>query len=134
MIVRTAVDEYIGEKCEGAKSVRDVNNSYISRRLLTKEDKMGYTMTVTEISKGVTLNMEYRNHLESCLLIEGEGVLSTPDGFECTLKPAMMYAFDKNDKHTFYAKTDLKLVCVFVPALQEEVHDGTQIQGIYSSY
>ncbi len=134
MIVRTVVEEDVGEKCERAKAVHDANNSYVSRRLLTEKDEMGYTMTVTEIAKGTMLNMEYRNHLESCLLIEGEAILSTPSGFECILKPGMMYALDKNDKHSCFAKTDLKLVCVFIPALQDEVHNWKQKQDFYSSY
>ncbi len=134
MIVRTVVEEDVGEKCEGAEVVCCINNSYVSRRLLTKKDAIGYTLTVTEIDKGTTLSMEYRNHLESCLLTEGEGILSMSCGFEHTLKPGMMYALDKNDKHTFIAKTDVKLVCVFVPALQDEVHNWNQQEGIYSSY
>ncbi len=132
MIVRTVVEEDIGEKCEGAKVVCDTKNLFASRRLLTKNDDMGYTVTVTDVVKGATLNLEYRNHLESCLLLEGEATLSTPDGFECTLKPGMMYALDKNDKHSLVAKTDLRFVCVFLPALQDETHDW--MQGLYSSY
>ena len=39
--------------------------------------------------------------------------------------PRSIYALDKHDKHILRAKTDMRLICVFHPALTgEEVHDA----------
>ena len=40
------------------------------------------------------------------------------------LHPGAMYMLDKNERHTIEARTDMRLVCVFTPALVgPETHD-----------
>jgi len=89
-----------------------------SRRFLLETDGMGYTLTDTIVRAGTTSLLEYKNHLESCYCIEGEGeVKTTEDGKVYSIKVGTMYALDKNDSHYLTAFTTMRLVCVFSPAL-----------------
>ena len=69
--------------------------------------------------------MEYRNHLEANLVIEGEGELTDEgSGQVHRLAPGTLYALDKHDRHTLVAATAMRIVCVFSPALVgPETHD-----------
>lgn len=91
----------------------------LSRRFLLHSDSMGYTLTDTIVRAGTKSRLEYRNHLESCYCIEGTGEVVDLDGNSHPIRPGTMYALDKNDAHFLIAApdTDLRLVCVFSPAL-----------------
>lgn len=105
-----------------------------SRRFLISEDNMGYSLTDTIINEGTTSLLEYKNHLESCYCIEGEGeVISANEGKVHLITPGTMYALDKNDKHYLIAHTRMRLICVFSPALNgHERHEFKN--GVSSHY
>lgn len=111
MITRS-LDEIIG-------SERDIDwGNGRSRRFLIEEDKMGYSVTETVINAGTTSLLEYKNHMEACYCIAGEGEVITYDDEKVhPIKPGTIYALDKNDKHYLTAHSEMKLVCVFMPAL-----------------
>ena len=44
-----------------------------SHRLLTEKDKMGFTVCHTIVRAGTQSELHYRNHLEACYCIDGEG-------------------------------------------------------------
>jgi L-ectoine synthase len=93
-----------------------------SRRFLLERDGMGYSLTDTIVEAGSESRMEYRNHLETCYCVEGEGELEC-GGVSHPLRPGTMYALDKNDSHVLRAHSTLRLVCVFRPALKgREAH------------
>lgn len=95
-----------------------------SRRFLVESDNMGYSVTDTIINAGTTSLLEYKNHLEACYCIEGEGEVKTEHGEVHPIKPGTIYALDKNDKHYLTAYTTMRLVCVFLPALKgNETHN-----------
>jgi L-ectoine synthase len=97
----------------------------ISRRFLTESDGMGYTLTDTIVNAGTKSRLEYRNHLEACYCVEGEGEVVDMDGNSFPITPGVMYALDKHDAHFLVAAphTDLRLICMFTPALRgDEVH------------
>jgi L-ectoine synthase len=98
---------------------------WTSSRYLVRDDGVGFTMTQTTCSAGQTQELEYKNHIEANLIIEGEATLTdvgTGEVYE--LGPGSMYALDKHDRHRLVAKTDLRIVCVFSPALTgAETHD-----------
>lgn len=97
----------------------------LSRRFLLYSDNMGYTLTDTIVRAGTTSKMEYLNHFEACYCIEGEGEVRDREGNSHPIRPGTMYALDKNDPHFLIAApyTDLRLVCVFSPALHgDESH------------
>jgi L-ectoine synthase len=97
----------------------------LSRRFLLESDGMGYTLTDTIVRAGTTSRLEYRRHLEACYCIEGKGEVSHVDGTSHPLEPGTLYALDQHDAHYLTASPDkdLRLVCVFSPALQgQETH------------
>ena len=78
---------------------------------------------------GSELTLEYKHHYEACYCIAGRGtVTAQADGVTHELTPFTVYALDRNDPHTVRAYEDLRLICVFNPALNgREVHreDGS---------
>lgn len=117
-----------------SNSERDVSwGNGQSRRFLIESDTMGYSLTDTIVNAGTTSLLEYKNHLETCYCIEGEGeVVSFEDGTVYPIKPGTMYALDKNDKHYLTAHTTMRLVCVFSPALIG--HERHNLSGEASSH
>jgi L-ectoine synthase len=121
MIVRT-INDIKGSKRE----VIAPNGNWASRRLLLKDDNMGFSFHETIIFAGTETTIWYKNHLEAVYCVEGEGEVETiNDGKIYPILPGTMYALDKHDKHYLRAlNNDLRLICVFNPALVgNEVHD-----------
>ena len=119
MIVRTVEDL----KTHG--SHREKPGVWSSARYLLRRDGMGFTLTETTVAAGSSQTMQYKNHVEANLIIEGEGdVTDLATGRVHRLKPGTMYALDRHDRHRIDAITDMRLVCVFSPALAgPETHD-----------
>ena len=117
MIVRDLAD---AEKTDR----RVTSQNWESTRLLLRSDQMGFSFHVTTIYAGTTTPMWYRNHLEAVLCIQGDGEIETnADGKVYQIRPGVMYALDKNDKHVLRARSEMKMVCVFNPPLMgKEVH------------
>ncbi|MBK7949561.1 MAG: ectoine synthase [Deltaproteobacteria bacterium] len=105
---------------------RDVRTtSWRSLRLILAEDGMGFSFHVTTIDAGSSIEMQYRNHLESVYCIEGQGAIEDLGrGIRHDIEPGIVYALDQHDRHRLHATTKLVLACVFNPPLQgREVHD-----------
>ena len=102
---------------------------WISRRILVARDGLGYSLHDTVIKAGAELTLKYKHHFEACYCIAGSGdITAHSDGVTHVLKPFTVYALEQHDLHTVRAHEDLRLVCVFNPALSgEEVHrdDGS---------
>ena len=97
----------------------------VSRRFLLEGDGMGYTVTDTIVNAGTKSLLEYEHHLEACYCIEGRGKVIEMDGTEHDIEVGTMYALDKRDPHWLLGgeDEDLRLVCMFVPALKgDEAH------------
>ncbi|ODS40448.1 MAG: L-ectoine synthase [Candidatus Altiarchaeales archaeon WOR_SM1_79] len=110
---------------------RDVKTeNWNSRRLLLKRDGMGYSVHDTLIHAGTETKIHYKNHLEACYCIEGEGEIESLENGEVhALKPGTIYALDKHDPHLLRAKSEMRLICVFnPPVVGREVHDEN---GVY---
>ena len=110
-------------KLEDVKTVEWGNG--VSRRFLLEADGMGYTVTDTVVNKGTKSLLEYENHLEACYCISGKGSVIEMDGTEHEIVPGTIYALDKHDAHYLLAsdEEDLRLVCMFTPALKgDEAH------------
>ncbi len=119
MIVRSIADL----KAQGRYAEKP--GVWTSSRYLLRDDDVGFTLTQTTVAAGQTQLMEYKNHIEANLVIDGEGVvLDTATGTEHPLGPGTMYTLDKHDRHELRATTDMRIVCVFTPALVGgETHD-----------
>ncbi len=118
MILRDLQSVTDSEHCIKAKT-------WTSRRLLLRADGMGFSMHDTLIHAGTETPIWYKNHLEAVYCVEGEGELHSLDtGENFVIKPGTLYALDKHDRHILRAHTQLRLVCVFNPALSgKETHD-----------
>lgn len=92
----------------------------LSRRFLLEADGMGYSITDTTVRAGTMSRLEYRKHLEACYCIEGEGEVVDMAGNPHVLRPGVLYALNNHDPHLLVAApdTDLRLICVFSPALR----------------
>jgi len=112
---------------------RDVHaHTWNSRRLLLRDDGMGFSMHDTLMHAGTETAMWYRNHLEAVYCIEGEGeLLDLTSGETHRIEPGTLYALDAHDRHVVRAHTTLRMVCVFNPPVTgREVHDA---DGAYPS-
>ena len=119
MIVRTIEDlKELGQ-------YRENPGVWSSARYLLRKDNCGFTLTQTTISAGASQTMQYRNHIEANLVIDGEGeVTDLETGSSWPLVPGTVYTLDKHQQHRIDAHTDMRLVCVFTPALVgPETHD-----------
>ena len=124
MIVRKLRDLLGTDKEVGSKDL-----GWTSRRLLLKDDGMGYSVHDTVIHQGAALEMHYKNHLEAVYLTEGAGEIEDlATGEVHALEKDTLYALNKNDKHVLRANkgTHMRMVCVFNPPVSgTEVHDET---------
>ena len=97
-----------------------------SRRILLAAYGLGYSLHDTLVREGAELELEYKNHVETNYCIAGEGeVEEVSTGRVWPLAEGSVYVLNAHQRHILRAlKGDLRLVCVFTPALTgEEVHD-----------
>ncbi|MFX0540716.1 ectoine synthase [Roseovarius sp. S4756] len=103
-----------------------VGDAFESRRILLARDGLGYSFHDTLIKAGSTQRLEYKNHVEANYCIEGEGEIEeVATGRTWPLVPGTMYVLDAHDAHIIRARTGMRLLCVFTPALTgTETHDA----------
>jgi len=105
---------------------RDVKApTFSSRRFLLRNDGMGFSFHDTVLYAGSETYIWYKHHLEAVYCIDGTGELEDLDhGVTHPISPGTFYALDGHERHYLRATTDLRMMCVFSPALTgEEVHD-----------
>jgi len=119
MIVRT-LDDLVD-------TPRDVRGPvWASRRFLLAEDGVGFTLTETTVEAGAEQVLWYKHHVEANYVIEGEGeVEDLASGEVFPLAAGSIYVLDGHERHCLRARTRMRLVCVFTPALTgAETHDA----------
>lgn len=111
MITRS-VSEVVG-------SERDVHGpGWKSRRLIVADDDVGYSLHETILEPGVELRFEYLNHRETVYCIDGAGsVEDLNSGRRVPLRPGSTYSAGIGEPHVVRADTEVKVLCVFTPAL-----------------
>ena len=99
--------------------------TFVSRRLLLADDKVGFSFHDTILYEGSTTRMWYANHIEAVYCIEGEGTLEDlVNGETHEVTPGMLYTLNGHEKHVLHATTQLRMMCVFNPPLTgAELHD-----------
>ncbi len=120
MIVRR-LNEIIG----GERDVAAENGNWVSRRLLLKHDGMGFSFHDTTIFAGTETYIHYKNHLEAVYCVSGRGEIEDLETGEIhAISDGTMYALNGHERHYLRAEEDLRMICVFNPALTgAEVHD-----------
>jgi L-ectoine synthase len=90
-----------------------------SKRMIIKRDGMGFSVHETRVVEGAELHLQYKNHVEANYCFAGEGeVTNVATGVTYPIAPGTIYALEDHDEHIVRAiKGDLRLVCVFNPAL-----------------
>lgn len=107
-------------------------DAFESRRILLAADSVGYSLHDTLVKAGTTQHLHYMNHIESNYCIEGEGeVENVTTGEVHPVTPGTMYLLDQHDAHILRARTDMRLVCIFTPALTG--HETHNKDGSYSA-
>ncbi len=117
------------DACEG--SAREVSGpTWTSRRLLLKNDRMGFSFHDTILHAGTVTEMEYKHHLEAVYCIAGSGELeSLVTGERWPIAVGTVYALNQHDRHRLHAHTELRMVCVFNPPLT-----GAEVHGPDGAY
>lgn len=128
MLVRR-LDDVLGTE-------REVGNAnWTSRRLLLADDCMGFSLHDTLIHADATTEMHYQHHLEAVYCVEGRGrvkVVETGEEFE--IQPGTVYALNGHERHLLTADIEMRMVCVFNPALVgREEHDENGVYPLLSA-
>ncbi|QSO55219.1 ectoine synthase [Alicyclobacillus curvatus] len=99
--------------------------TWVSRRLLLSNDKVGFSLHDTVMKAGTETTMWYKNHVEAVYCIEGQGELEDlVSGRKHQLSPGTLYVLNGHERHVVRPKTDVRMVCVFNPPVTgRETHD-----------
>ena len=113
-------EEIVGTKGDAS------GDHWHSFRLLHEEDGMQVTLTDSILEAGFEMQLWQKNHLEACYCLEGEGTVEEVDsGTVHEIRPGTLYAMNNHDKHRIKARTQMRIICTFYPALTgQEVHDS----------
>lgn len=102
---------------------------WTSVRMLLADDDMGFSFHITTLKAGSEHTFEYKHHFESVYCISGKGAITDhATGETHDIRPGVMYALDKHDKHTIRADEEMVMACCFNPPVTgREVHraDGS---------
>ncbi|UGT44957.1 ectoine synthase [Nocardia yamanashiensis] len=123
MIVRTTA--------EITSTERDVAGpGWRSKRIVLAGDGVGFSFHETTIEESTVHEFHYQHHIEAVWLTEGEGTLVDLErGVTYELGPGSMYLLDGNERHRLFARTRMRMLCVFNPPVSgQEVHDEN---GVY---
>lgn len=105
-------------------------DNWTSRRLLLRHDGAGFSMHDTLIHAGTSTEMHYQNHLEAVYCVQGKGTLQDLEsGTTHDIEDGTLYVLNGHERHILTAETELRMICVFTPALVgTETHDEN---GVY---
>jgi L-ectoine synthase len=97
-----------------------------STRLLVRSDGVGFTLADFTMEPGSEATLQYKNHIECNYIVEGRGTLENLEtGSTYEIRPGIMFTLDKHERHRVRAKTRIRIIVVFVPALMGgETHDA----------
>lgn len=111
MIVRTLEDVV------GGKGDRHGNKCH-SLRLLHEEDGLAVTLSDSILEAGFEMTVRQKHHLQACYCLEGEGsVEELANGRVHEIRAGTLYAMNDHDRHRLRAKTRMRVICTFFPAL-----------------
>ncbi|MFD4368507.1 ectoine synthase [Rhodococcus sp. NPDC058521] len=94
------------------------SDHWTSKRIILGDDKVGFSYHETKVAADTETPLHYPDYIEAVWLIEGRGELVDRDN-ETTypLAPGGMYLLDGHERHTIIAYTQLRMYCVFAPAV-----------------
>jgi L-ectoine synthase len=96
---------------------------YRSIRLLSKEDRLGFSVSDVYLPAGDEVDLWYKHHWEANYVLEGTAeVEDLATGEKIALEPGVMYVVGPRDKHRLRTTTELHLFTIFTPALEDVVY------------
>ena len=102
---------------------------WTSVRMLLADDGMGFSFHITTLNAGSEHTFEYKHHFESVYCMSGRGSITDHGtGQTHLIRPGVMYALDRHDRHTLRSEEELVMACCFNPPVTgDEVHreDGS---------
>ncbi|HEV2514453.1 MAG TPA: ectoine synthase [Devosia sp.] len=127
MIVRDLTEARAGDRLV-------IADGWDSTRLLLAGDAMGFSFHITRIHANTSHVFHYKHHFESVYCISGEGSIEELDtGKVHQIRPGVLYALDRNDRHRLSATTEMVMACCFNPPVSgREVHreDGSYAPAV----
>ncbi len=95
-------------------------------RYLLADDDAGFSVSDVVAPAGTENTLQYKNHVEANLVLEGEGTVEDlATGEVHTLAPGTIYVVYPTDRHVVRAITDVRLISIFNPPLVgDETHDA----------
>ena len=96
-------------------------------RLLTRSDRVGFSVSEARANAGEVSDLWYKNHWEANFVRSGHGVLEDRGtGERWPLEPGVLYCVGPTDRHRIIRAPDvgLRIISVFNPPIVgEETHD-----------
>ncbi|MDZ7931858.1 MAG: ectoine synthase [Rhodococcus sp. (in: high G+C Gram-positive bacteria)] len=93
-------------------------DTWVSKRIVLSDDEVGFSYHETSVAAGTETPLHYPDYIEAVWLIEGTGQLVDRDNdITYGLAPGTMYLLDGHERHTIIAHTQLRMYCVFNPAV-----------------
>lgn len=93
-------------------------DNWTSKRIILADDNVGFSFHETTVTAGTRTPLHYPDYIEAVWMIEGHGQLVDHDhDTTYPLDPGTMYLLDKHEHHTIVADTELRMYCVFNPAV-----------------
>lgn len=106
------------------------SDGWDSTRLLLAGDEMGFSFHITRIHAGTSHQFHYKHHFESVYCVSGDGEIEDLETGEIhQIRPGVMYALDRNDRHRLTARSELVMACCFNPPVT-----GTEVHRADGSY
>ena len=99
--------------------------TWVSRRLLLAEDGQRFSFHDTTLYAGTETRMWYKNHVEAVYCVQGKATLEDLGTGEVhDIHDGVLYLLDDHDRHVLRVEEDVRMICVFDPALVgPETHD-----------
>ncbi|OQS00892.1 hypothetical protein ACHHYP_02181 [Achlya hypogyna] len=106
-------------------------DSYESRRYLTRDDGLGFSLQHEIVTKGAPMRLHLKNHVQAMYVIKGEGTLEIESAVHHShvLEPGTCIALDQQEDFSLVATTDeLHVLSVTNPPLvAEEGPDANRV-------
>jgi L-ectoine synthase len=101
------------------------DGSLLSFEILTKADKVGFSISDVHATTGFDEALWYKNHWEANVIVSGKGFLQeTSTGKSWEVGAGDTYVVGTKDRHHFRILEDIHIVSIFSPALAgDEVYD-----------
>jgi len=95
-------------------------------RYLLAADGAGFSVSDVVAPAGSENTLQYKNHVEANLVLEGEGTVEDlATGEVHALAPGTLYVVYPTDRHVVRAVTDVRVISIFNPPLVgDETHDA----------